>query len=116
MKKAAAAGCLLLTLVSTACGASYTETRIGEPRSPRPESCEIEWISIDAKPASKHVDIAMLSNMNVGPDPSSAQAREQVRRRACALGGDAVSLVRSSNDLASYIVWANKPSQESSAP
>lgn len=98
----------VLAFAFSACATSYVETRLGEPHPPRPESCEIDWLSIDASPANDHDEIAMLSNMNVGPNPSSAEAREQVRRRVCALGGDAASLVASASDRATYIVWSKK--------
>lgn len=102
---------VLLALALSACApAAYHEVRIGEPRAPRPESCEIVWLSIDEHPAAGRDQIAMLSNVSVGSNPSSAEAREQVRRRACALGGDAATLVASANDRAAYLVWANRPS------
>ena len=102
-------GRVFFVLVVSACGASYVESRLGDPRPAKTESCQIEWLSIDASPANGHDEIAMLSNMSVGSNPASAEAREQVRQRACALGGDAATLVASANDAATYIVWANKP-------
>jgi hypothetical protein len=100
---------MMVVFVATGCVmTSFDDVRFGDPRPARAASCEITWVSIDDSPANTRDQIAFVHLGSVGSDPMGAGARERVRGRACALGGDSASLVSSTNDQAIYLVWVTK--------
>jgi hypothetical protein len=90
------------------CATSNEDVRLGDPRPARDAKCEITWVSIDDSPATGRDQVAFVHLAGVTTNPLDATARELVRRRACALGGDAASLVSSTSDHGVYLVWATR--------
>jgi hypothetical protein len=105
-----------------ACAPTVQGMRMGATRPPRPPDCSLDIVSAtDFATIQKYeqVGVVVLSNEEAGTDPMSPQARAIVRPRACALGGEAISLMGSGNvknptsplpttAFGSYVVWAKR--------
>jgi hypothetical protein len=114
-------------LVLSACGPETSDTRIGTPRAPREAQCDLKVINgNDTSNFAKfeQVGVVQLANAPAGTAPFDPKVRDMVRPRACALGGEAISVLGSGDvsangftdsAYATYIVWAKKH-QVSSAP
>ena len=99
---------LSMSLVIAACGPSFgvsrsftewngttwTEHPAASPQPPRPSDCEVERLLPTSQvPIATSHYIAIGEVWFVGGNLESADVFDGVRRRACALGGDAVMLV-----------------------
>jgi hypothetical protein len=103
-----------------ACGAQVADIRMGAPRPAREPACSLDVVTAtDMTTIAKYDQVGMvrLTNAEAGSSPMSPEAREIVRPRACAMGGDAISIVASgdimspalvTSSYAAYIVWAKK--------
>jgi hypothetical protein len=104
-----------------ACGAQVSDARIGTPRPARDANCDLDVVSAtDMATMAKYeqVGIVRLSNAEQGTDPLDPEVRALVRPRACALGGEAISVLASGDAVsrnglretayAGYVVWAKK--------
>lgn len=109
----------LIILSSVACGAQTSDARIGTPRAPRAENCELTVINgSDTSNFGKweQVGVVRLSNAPAGTSPLDPTVRAMVRPRACSLGGEAISVMGSGDAAAgfsesayaAYVVWAKK--------
>jgi hypothetical protein len=116
-----------LCLGAAACAPVINDMRMGTPRAPREPTCSLDIVPpTDLATIQKYeqVGIVHLSHEEAGTDPMAPSARELVRPRACAMGGEAISIMASGNILSpalttsafgAYLVWAKKPSP-SAAP
>ncbi len=109
------------------CGAQASDARVGTPRPPREAQCDLTVIdAMDTANFAKYeqVGIVRVSNAEQGKGPLDPEMRALVRPRACALGGEAISVL-ASGDAASrnglrttayggYIVWARKSARPAS--
>jgi hypothetical protein len=107
---------------AVACTPTVQGMRMGATRPRRAPDCSLDIVSpTDFATIQKYeqVGVVVLSNEEAGTDPMSPQARAIVRPRACALGGDAISLMGSGNvrnptsplpttAFGSYVVWAKR--------
>lgn len=110
----------LAACVSLSCSTQATDTRIGTPHEAREAQCDLTVINgTDTANFAKYEQIGLvrISNAPAGSGPFDPQVRELVRPRACALGGEAISVMGSGDvstngftdtSYASYIVWAKK--------
>jgi hypothetical protein len=114
----------LWTFIAAACGPSFGVSRSFEewngkawidhppasPQPPRPNDCDLErLLPTSQMPVATSHYIAIGEVWFVGGNLESADVFEGVWRRACALGGDAVMLVRHgrtfrSGGMATYYV------------
>ncbi|WP_394826072.1 hypothetical protein [Pendulispora albinea] len=85
-----------------ACGPAVGEARIGAPRPPKPENCTLQFASIsdtDTQQGGKFgaggeyegIGVVMIG-ADEGTDAMSEKIREIVRPKACAMGGEMLSL------------------------
>jgi hypothetical protein len=114
-----AASVLALASLVAGCAPEVQDLRMGVARPGRPPTCDLDVVTADATMLSKYEQVGVIQLSNApGDDPLSAEARDQVRPRACALGGDAISVMASGNvgsrvgihvgTFRSYVVWAKK--------
>jgi hypothetical protein len=116
------AGFVGVALAVSACAPQVDDMRMGVSRSPREPTCTLDVVNAtDVGTITKYDQVGMvrLSREEAGTDPMAPAAREIVRPRACAMGGEAISIVMSgdvmnrtgigSTAFAAYIVWAKKP-------
>jgi hypothetical protein len=103
------------------CSAEAADARIGTPRAPREATCNLVIVNA-MDPATfaayDQVGIVRVGNASAGTDPLDPSMRELVRPRACALGGEAISVMASGDArartsfretaYAAYVVWAKK--------
>jgi len=114
---------LFATVVSCAlpaCGTQASDTRIGTPHDAREAHCDLTVINgTDTSNFAKYeqIGVVRISNAPAGTGPLDPQVRELVRPRACALGGEAISVMGSGDvspngftdsSYAAYVVWAKK--------
>lgn len=116
---AAAAALSLCSLF--ACAPQASDARMGTSRPAKDPSCDLTVIdAMDTANFAKYeqVGIVRVSNEEAGTDPMDPKIRAIVRPRACALGGDAISVLASGDArnarsfrttaFGGYIVWAKK--------
>jgi hypothetical protein len=89
-------------------GETWTEHPPASRQPPRPSGCELESLTSVAPRETSHY-IAIGTVWFVGGDVTSADVADNVRRRACALGGEAVMLVQAartfrSGGMATFLV------------
>ena len=83
------------------CGASATSSNVGVARPPRGANCDLTLISpSDVYPGAKYADtyemIGMVSvDAKTGAQATDPEVKEQVRGRACEMGGDLIGLASS---------------------
>ena len=103
------------------CAPQASDARMGTPRPPREAQCELTVIdAMDTANFTKYeqVGIVRVSNAERGKGPLDPEMRALVRPRACALGGDAISVLASGDAtsrnglrttaFSGYVVWAMK--------
>jgi len=104
-----------------ACAPQLVDVRMGVPRAARAPDCDLTVVSAtDMATLAKYdqIGVVNLSNAEAGTDPLAPEVRAIVRPRACAMGGEAIS-VMASGDItarqsfrttayAAYLVWARK--------
>jgi hypothetical protein len=114
--------CILLSVASAAaCSAQATDSRFGAPRPAREPTCNLEIIDATASSTFAGYDqvgVVRIGNAPAGTDPLDPSLRDMVRPRACALGGEAISVLTSGDArvrsgfrdtaFAAYVVWAKK--------
>jgi hypothetical protein len=108
---------VFLSLIGCAQTASAT---FGTPRSPRPETCTLQIISPESATKSNYELVGVVTlTAPAGTNALDDSIRQRVQPRACALGGDAVSVGASANTAGlgasqsiTFDVWARQ-SQES---
>jgi hypothetical protein len=113
---------LLPVLAFTAgCSPQESDARIGSPRPPRADACDLVVVNAMSPTtfnSYEQVGVVRLSNVPAGTDPMDPSVRAIVRPRACALGGEAISVMASGDAVsrnglrttayAAYVVWAKK--------
>jgi hypothetical protein len=95
--------------------------RVGVPRPARAPDCSLDVVAAaDLATLARYeqVGVVVLSNAEAGTDPLAPEVRAIVRPRACAMGGEAISIMGSGDvtgprsfrttAYASYLVWAKK--------
>ncbi len=76
-------------------GKDWIEHPAETPQPPRPSGCELEQLTKSSLvPSETSHYIAIGEVWLVGGDPSSTSVLDNVQRRACALGGDAIMLIK----------------------
>lgn len=108
-------------VILTGCGPQAQDARMGTTRPPREAQCELTVIdAMDTANFAKYeqVGIVRVSNAEQGKGPLDPEMRALVRPRACALGGEAISVLASGDAtsrnglrttaFSGYIVWAAK--------
>ena len=116
---ASLAFCGLSTIA--ACSAQVSGARMGTPRPPRDANCDLTVINAqDTANFAKYEQIGILqvSNAEAGKSALDPEIRAKVRPKACALGGDAISVLASGDvqsegsfrktSFGGYVVWAKK--------
>jgi hypothetical protein len=118
----------LLIVLLAACGApAVGETRMGLRHTGRPANCSLQLVSIqagDMAPGARFGsggELEMVGMVTIGADagtdPFSEPMKQIVRPRACAMGGEVVSLLASGSDSnaygrpqqsIAYTVWARR--------
>jgi hypothetical protein len=86
-------------------GPAVGDVRVGAPHASRPPDCALEFVSVspsDMAPGAKFGGggkYEMVGAVNIGADegtdPMSEPMRALVRPRACAMGGEVISLLAS---------------------
>ena len=110
------------TALLLACAPQLSDMRMGTPRPARVPDCELDIVApTELATLNKYeqVGVVRLGNAVRGTDPLAPEVKAIVRPRACALGGEAISVmgsgdITSRNGLnttayAMYLVWAKKP-------
>jgi hypothetical protein len=111
----------MTALLLAGCSAEAADARIGTPRPPRDAACALEIVNA-TDPATfatyEQVGVVRVGNATAGTDPLDPSMRDLVRPRACALGGEAISVMASGDArarrsfretaYAAYVVWAKK--------
>jgi hypothetical protein len=104
----------------SSCVPQVTGMRMGVPRAAREPGCSLDVVApTDMKTLMKYEQIGLLrvSNVEAGTDPMAPNLRDLIRPEACALGGEAISVMGSGNVItpvattsayASYIVWGRR--------
>ena len=83
------------------CGASSASSNVGVARSPRGPNCDLTLISpSDVYPGAKYANdyevIGMVSvDAKTGAQATDPEVKEQVRGKACELGGELIALTNS---------------------
>ena len=116
---ATAAALSLLAVVG--CTPQVSDARMGTSRPAKDPNCDLTVIdAMDTSNFAKYeqVGIVRVSNEEAGTDPMDPKVRAIVRPRACALGGDAISVLASGDArnarsfrttaFGGYVVWAKK--------
>lgn len=116
-----------VVVASTACGTMVSETRMAQYPS-RGEDCSLEFVQTtvaDLAPGStwEVVGYVVVSETGVA-DPFAEKYRALVRPRACAMGGEAVTIMQSgtgsgmAGTQASSVNYAviKRPATEAAAP
>ncbi len=95
---------LVTLLLTVGCGPAVGEVRM-LVRPPKPESCDLQIVEVNAAdmaPGAKFGpggELEMVGSIMIGAsdgtDAMSEDIRKLVRPRACAMGGDVVSLLAS---------------------
>jgi hypothetical protein len=112
---------VVATLALAACAPTVADIRTGVPRPPRDPACSLDVLNpTDMATIMRYdqIGVVRLANEEAGTSPMSPEAREIVRPRACAMGGNAISVMASGDIMArtapvtrafaAYIVWAKK--------
>ena len=86
----------ICSLVLLACAPTLSVTRTGARYPARPADCTIEWENIDPDAASARTIGYVWVRSRGGDVETSAEAREQVRRAACAIGAEGVAVASAS--------------------
>lgn len=116
------------------CGAAVGEVRTGVPHAARPPSCALTFETVtpaDMQPGARFgaggefEQVGMVSlGTTQGTDPMSEAVRQEVRPRACGMGGEAISLMMSGDGANRrgyaqtnivFLVWAH-PQQRPTTP
>jgi hypothetical protein len=93
------------TMALAGCGPAVGEVRMGAPHPAKVADCPLEFVSVSANdmaPGAKFGSggkYEMIGAVNIGADEGtdamSEEIRKIVRPRACAMGGEVVSLLAS---------------------
>jgi hypothetical protein len=89
-RPAIACGWMVAALALGACGPNISSIRAGAIYPPKPASCSVTFENMNyqqATAAYEQLGLITVSNGDV-----TDKVREQVRQKACRMGGDAVSL------------------------
>ncbi len=100
--RARASTLLATVLLLSACGPRISELRLA-PSPPRGAGCPLEFVKLDMMDLSSQTGVwQLVGNVFIGDagllDPFSDENKALVRPRACAMGGEGVTIMASASN------------------